>query len=121
MSIKAVTEEIFRKFTKREDAKQVLLNFKRYKEAGLSLRAESVLVPDLIDVEEIERIARFVSSVDPSIPYRIDGYIPERGNAFRRPTREELEEAKKRIERHLKNVSVLHYRMKPKYRVVRIY
>ena len=68
VSIKAVTEEIFRRFTGRRGSRRVLENFRRYRDLGLELRAESVLVPGLIEADEIERIAEFIAGVDPEIP-----------------------------------------------------
>ena len=121
VSIKAITEEIFRRFTGRSGSERVLLNFKRYWDLGVELRAESILIPGLIDAEEIERIARFIAGIDPRIPYRIDGYIPMKNDKYRRPTIMELEEAKRRAEKHLKNVSILHHGMKLRYAVKRIY
>jgi len=79
------------------------------------------LVPGLIDADEIERIAEFIAEVDPRIPYRIDGYILMENDVYRRPTVAELEEARRRAEKYLRNVSILHHGMKPKYAVRRIY
>jgi len=79
------------------------------------------LVPGLIDADEIERIAEFIAGVDPEIPYRIDGYIPMENDVYRRPTVAELEEARRRAEKHLKKVSILHHGMRPRYAVRRIY
>jgi len=121
VSIKAITEEIFRKFTGRKGSKKVLQNFRRYRDLELELRAESILVPGLIDAGEIERIAEFIAEVDPRIPYRIDGYIPMENDVYRRPTVAELEEARRRAEKYLRKVSILHHGMKPKYAVRRIY
>ncbi len=121
VSIKAVSEGLFRRFTGRSGSRRVLMNFRRYRELGVELRAESVLVPGLIDAEEIERVASFIAEVDPEIPYRIDGYIPMKEDEYRRPTVEELEEAKERARRHLRNVSILHHKMKPRYAVKRVY
>lgn len=121
VSIKAVTEKVFRRFTGRAGSERVLLNFRRYWSQGIELRAESILVPGLIDVHEIERIAEFVSGVDPEIPYRIDGYIPVKDDEYRRPTIAELEEARRRAERYLRAVSILHHEVKPRYAVRRIY
>ena len=121
VSIKAITEEIFTRFTGKRESRRVLQNFRRYRDLGLELRAESILVPDLIDADEIERIAEFIAEVDPRIPYRIDGYIPMENDVYRRPTVAELEEARRRAEKYLRDVSILHHGMKPKYAVRRIY
>jgi len=121
VSIKAVTEEIFRRFTGVSGSKRVLINFRRYWSLGVELRAESILVPGLIESDEIERIAEFIADVDRDIPYRIDGYIPMENDVYRRPTKAELEEARRRAERHLRRVSILHHGIKRKYSVRRIY
>lgn len=121
VSVKAATEEIFGKFTKARNAERVLLNFRRYWDSGVKLRAESILIPGLIDLDEIEKIARFIADVDAGIPYRIDGYIPMINDRYRRPTIGELLEAKRGAEKYLENVSVLHHGMRLKYSVRRIY
>ncbi|KXB06768.1 hypothetical protein AKJ51_02950 [candidate division MSBL1 archaeon SCGC-AAA382A20] len=40
------------------------------------LRGSTLLVPGYIDLEEIKKIARFISRIDPSIPYSLLGYGP---------------------------------------------
>ncbi len=40
------------------------------------LRASTLLVPGYIDVEEVARIARFISGIDPSIPYSLLAFAP---------------------------------------------
>ncbi len=40
------------------------------------LRASTLLVPGYIDVKEVRRIARFISEVDPTIPYSLLAYGP---------------------------------------------
>ncbi len=123
VSIKAISRKTFKDFTGKDNPEQVLNNFKRYTSIpNLEVRAESIFIPGYIDKDEIEKIARFISSVDSLIPYRIDGYMPylEKDN-FRKPVKSEMEEAKKISEKYLKNVSILHYGVKVKHRVKRIY
>jgi len=127
VSIKAVTPEIFRGFTGKDTPGRVLENFKRYKgNPDIVLRAESIFIPDFIDIDEIEKIAQFIVSIDSNIPYRIDGYIPTdtyfgMKDRFRRPTEEEMKAAKMIAEKYLKSVSILHYGVNVKYKVERIY
>ncbi|MEW6162219.1 MAG: radical SAM protein [Nitrospirota bacterium] len=120
VSIKAVTPSLFKDFTGKSNPIKVLKNFRRHYSTYI-LRAESVFIPDYIDLNEIGKIAQFIASVDPSIPYRIDAYIPIREDRFRRPTEEEMEKAKAVAEKYLKNVSILHRGVKIKYKVERIY
>jgi pyruvate-formate lyase-activating enzyme len=125
VSIKAITPGLFKDSTGKNNPRKVLENFKRYYSI-YSLRAETVLIPEYIDKEEIEKIACFIASVDKDIPYRIDGYIPTNSyfgekDRFRRPTEEEMKEAREIAERYLGHVFVLHYGVKVKYKVERIY
>jgi pyruvate-formate lyase-activating enzyme len=123
VSIKAISKKIFKDFTGKDNPQQVLDNFKRY--VGLShikVRVESIFIPGFIDIYEIEKIAKFIAKVDRNIAYRIDAYIPNsRNDKFRRPTKEEMQATKKIANRYLKNVSILHYGVKVKYKVERIY
>jgi len=122
VSIKAVSKNIFKHFTGRDSSSRVLRNFRKYiNNPYINVRAESIFIPGYIGAEEIEKIAKFISSVDPMIPYRIDGYMPHKNDKFRGPTREEIEKIKSTAGKYLKNVSTLHYGMKTKYKVERIY
>lgn len=123
VSIKAVTIELFEGFTAKDNPVQVLNNFKKYvHNPNIKVRAESIFIPGYIDNTEIEKIAKFISSVDSTISYRIDGYIPYPENdRFRRPTKGEMEEAKSISEKYLQNVSILHFGTKVKHEVKRVY
>ncbi len=123
VSIKAVTPSIFKNFTGQDDPERVLENFKRY-HSIYTIRAESLFIPGYIDLDEIGEIACFIASVNEDIPYRIDGYIPSdvKGeDRFRRPTAEEMFEAKTVAERYLKHVFILHYGVRVKFKVERVY
>ena len=119
-SIKAVSEDIHRRLTGFPN-KIALSNFRKVYEMVPSVRAESVLIPDLVYFEEIEKIASFIAGVDERIPYRIDAYFPIPGCPWRKPEGWEMEEAVSRAKRHLKNVSCLKGDEELKFRVRRIY
>jgi pyruvate-formate lyase-activating enzyme len=123
VSIKAITPQVFEDFTGKDNPAQVLNNFKKYAQiSNVKVRAESIFIPGYIDNKEIEKITKFISSVDTTIPYRIDGYIPySEKDRFGRPTKREMEEAKLVAEKYLQNVSMLHFGTKVKYSVKRIY
>lgn len=105
ISIKAVTESLCRDYTGRSN-KSVLRNFiKVYQQPGVKLRAESVFIPDYIDLEETEKIAKFVASADKNIPYRIDAYFEAGDNPWRRATPDEMARAVSVAKKHLANVS----------------
>ena len=123
VSIKAISKKLFKDFTGKDDPERVLINFKRYvNKPKVKVRAESILIPNYIESKEIKKIAQFIANINPEIPYRIDGYIPYSSkDRFRRPTLNEIEEAKSISERYLKNVSILHSKMKVRYEVERVY
>ncbi|NYT11878.1 MAG: radical SAM protein [Methanomassiliicoccales archaeon] len=81
-------------------------NFRTAYENGVKLDASSVLIPGLIDVEEILRIAEFVSSIDDTIPYHIIGYIPVPDAPWRRPSFEEVQRAEAGAKQWLKTVTL---------------
>lgn len=123
VSIKAITPQVFEDFTGKDNSAQVLNNFKKYAQiSDTKVRAESIFIPGYIGNKEIKKIAKFISSVDSTIPYRIDGYIPySEKDRFKRPTKREMEEAKLVAKKYLQNVSVLHFGTKVKYSVKRMY
>ena len=119
-SIKAVTDSLHRHYTGKSN-KKTLVNFVSLYHSGVKLRAESVLIPEYIDYPEIENIARFISTVDQSIPYRIDAYIPTGANPWRRPTPQEMEKAVGSARKCLATVSCLTGNENLKFDVLRIF
>ncbi|MEA2121500.1 MAG: hypothetical protein EGMGGAKC_00821 [Dehalococcoides mccartyi] len=63
-----------------------------------------MFIPGYIDLEETEKIARFIASVDENIPYRMDAYFESGDNPWRPPTPEEMQMALEVARKHLKNV-----------------
>jgi pyruvate-formate lyase-activating enzyme len=53
--------------------------------SGLDFRIETVLMPGIVDVEEIERIASFLAQIDPGIKYKVVKFAP--GEAREKVTR----------------------------------
>ncbi len=107
ISLKALDPQLHKYYTGRLN-ERVLRNFRRAARSGLKVRAESVLIPGLIGVEEIERISKFIASVDRSIPFRVDGYVSVPGQPWRTAAPEEVVEAASLAKRHLENVSYIH-------------
>jgi pyruvate-formate lyase-activating enzyme len=105
-SIKAVSPYIYKEYTSGDNSK-ALENFKTIYRMGKKLQAEVLLVPGLIDAEEIEKVARFIASIDPYITLRIDGYFPLNGLGYRGATSADVERAAKLARRHLLNVNYL--------------
>ncbi len=107
VSIKAVTDEIHRYYTGRSN-REVLKNFVECYNRNDNLMVETVYIPNLVDAKEIEKISKFVASVDPEIPLRIDAYWPVvKGLRWRKPEQEEIVKAVEVAKRYLRNVKYL--------------
>jgi len=119
LSLKAHSNTLHKDFTGKSN-KKVLENFVNLYRSGVRLRSESILIPNYIGCDEIENIARFIASVDPSIPYRIDAYNPVPETPWRAPTKEEVESAVNIARKYLRNVSCLKGEESLKYEVVSI-
>jgi len=62
----------------------------------------------VVDASEVERIAKFLSSIDPDIPYRLYEFSPEvlEYKLSRRPTAKEMLKAYDVARRYLRNVEL---------------
>ncbi len=71
------------------------------------LTASTLLVSGYVDAEEVENIARFISEVDPTIPYTLLAFHPcHVMNDLPRTSRKQALECQKAAEKHLMNVRV---------------
>ncbi|NSW83131.1 MAG: radical SAM protein [Syntrophothermus sp.] len=119
-SIKAYTDSIHRSYTGKSNQK-ILENFVTVYRLPKKLYVETVFIPGLVDVDEIERIARFISEVDRGLPLRIDAYLPVAGSPWPRPTREQIEEAVRVAKTYLDNVTSITGSEELAYEVIRIF
>jgi len=110
-SIKAVSEDIYRKYTGRSN-KPALKHFAEIAKMGKNLHAEVVLIPELIEAEEIEKVAKFVGSIDPNIPFRIDAYFPVPECPWRPASNQEVEHAAELAKKYMNKVTILTLDMK---------
>jgi pyruvate formate lyase activating enzyme len=85
----------------------ILRNFKRIYDSGVPMLAETVVIPGYIDADEIERLAKFVASVDPEMLYHLDAYSRVADNPWPRATIEDVERAARAAGKYLKNVHFL--------------
>ncbi|NQT52562.1 radical SAM protein [bacterium] len=83
-------------------------NFTAAHQAGLELRANTVLIPGYVDRDQVEAMAAFVARLDPAIPFHINGYFEVPGQPYRSPTRDELDRAVEACQRHVTTVTVSH-------------
>lgn len=73
---------------------------------GMKLSANVIYIPELVDLDQVEAVAEFVSQFE--VPFHIMGYIPVPGQPYRRPTKAEMDEAQKVAQRHIPNVKYSH-------------
>jgi len=118
VSIKAYSDELHRKFTGKSN-KNTLTNFKKIYDFNVPLSSESIYIPNLIDLKETKKIAQFVSSIDPNIPYHLDAYVPV-NDLWQAPTPREIKNAVKEARKYLKNVTYLCGTEKLKHKVFNV-
>ena len=102
-SLKAFTEEKHITYTGRSN-RQIMDNFIKVYQSGKKLQAITLVIPQLIDTDEVGRIARFIASVDDSINFMIHAYFAVPNCPYRSATTEEVEEAVKEARKYLKDV-----------------
>jgi pyruvate formate lyase activating enzyme len=107
VDLKAYNEEIHRFYTGK-DSFNVLKAIRLLYEHRVNFRVETLLIPGIIDINEIENIAKFLGSIDRKIPYKINEYAPEYTNDrfSRRPTKEEMLKAFNLAKKYLDNVII---------------
>lgn len=107
-SIKAITPALHLDYTG-YDNKTILRNFMKTAACkSVALHTETVFIPDYVDGAEVLKIAEFIASVDRSIPFRIDAYLPVQGLPWRCPTVEEINSLRDRVRRILPNTTCLY-------------
>ncbi|HID93820.1 MAG TPA: radical SAM protein [bacterium (Candidatus Stahlbacteria)] len=104
ISIKAVTANLHLDYTGVSN-KRVLENISIAYKNGITIKTNTVFIPNYVDLEEIAKIANFLSSLSPDIPLHIIGYIPVPGLPFRKPHKKEILEAVKRAMNSLHTVT----------------
>jgi pyruvate formate lyase activating enzyme len=104
VGLKAWDEKVHLQYTGR-DKRAIYDNFENAFRAGLDLKANVVFVPDLVDLDQVEAIAAWLSGLRSDIPFHIMGYIPVPGQPFPRPTAEQMAQAVDVCRKHLRNVA----------------
>lgn len=120
VGFKAFREDLHVDYTGKSN-KKILKNFVKIYESGVQLSAETVLIPEYIDAQEIGRIAQFIAGVDKNIRLQIDAYFQAGDNPWRRPTASETDEAIAEAKKYLDNVYCLTGTVPREYRVVSIF
>jgi len=109
LSIKSVHPKKFSIYTGRSegDLDVVLRNAELAFRSGFKMVVETILIPDFNESQDVELLAEYVASnLSNDVLMVIDEYVPVPSAPWRRPTLEELLEAKEKSERHLRRVVV---------------
>jgi len=107
IDIKAFSEDIHIWYTGKSN-KPVLNAVRMLNDTGIELLIQTVYMPGIVDCEEIEQIAIFLSSLNRNIKYRINPFAPTFAfeEVSRRPTIEEMEHAYEIASQHLPNAII---------------
>jgi len=76
LDLKAYSDEIHRWYTGKSNA-NVLRAVELLNKYGLNFYVRTIFVPGIVDLDEIEKVAKFLSQIDRSIPYKIYQFAPE--------------------------------------------
>jgi pyruvate-formate lyase-activating enzyme len=120
VGIKCINDSLHIDYTGRSN-KHTLQNFKRIYASGVELMAESVFIPDYIELRETEEIVKFIASIDPKIPFVILPYFKAGNNSWRRPCSQEMDAAYKLAKYYLENVFFFYGNEELQYQVTSIY
>jgi len=104
ISLRAISRKKHQQLTGASNTK-VLGNIFTIHDRGIHVEISTILIPQIVGTDEVEKIALFVADVDPAIPFHISSYLPVPGISWRKPTIEEMAEAVLLAKKHLKNVS----------------
>lgn len=112
IDLKAYSGSIHERYTKRSNLK-VLRAIQLLSKSEIDFEVVTVFIPGVIDLDEVEKIASFLSDLG-EIKFRIIRYVPREGLS-RRPTEEEMVKAVSVAKGFLGDVtSSLDYRRHPK-------
>ena len=101
--IKTFSEDIHIQYTGKSNRK-ILANFSDIHKLGKNISAISLLIPGFVENAEVEKIAAFISRVNPKIPFTIHSYFHVPGCEIRSALPEEIDSAIDIAKEHLENV-----------------
>jgi len=85
VGFKAWDEQLHLTFTGRPKS-LIYDNFKTAFHSGMKMKANIILIPGLVEIEQIAAIAEWLSRLSTEIPLHINGYIPVPGQPFEKPS-----------------------------------
>jgi len=106
IDLKSFNKEFYTKYCGAK-LQPVLDTIKRAYEAGIHIEVTNLVIPDLNDSEEeLEKIARFIASIDKKIPWHISRYFPRYKMDKPATPIETLRKAEKIGKKYLKSVYI---------------
>lgn len=107
VDLKAFSEDVHRWYTGKSN-EPVLRAIEKLNASGIKLLVQTVYMPGIVDDAEIEKIAKFLASVNKNIKYRINPFVPifAYEKVTKRPTLEEMERAYEIASRYLPNAII---------------
>jgi len=106
ISLKAISPALHRSLTG-YPIHNVLSNLKRLHKLGVRLKVHTTFIPDVISTEEIQKLAIFISDINPNLPLRIDPYVAVPNTSWKTPSTEKLLEVAETAKKYLVNVSYI--------------
>lgn len=107
VGLKAWDDQVHLRYTGRPK-QPIFDNFAVAVDAGLDMKANVVFIPGLVDLDQIEAMAKWLASLNADIPFHIMGYISVPGQPYERPTSEAMATAVDICRRHLRHVARSH-------------
>lgn len=99
LSIKAIDDKIHKSYTGMSN-KRTLKNFEKFCNSG-KIEVESIYIPDVVECEEILKIAEYIARHNKNLRYRIDRYLYS--GYGRDAAEEEVERCFKKVKEILPN------------------
>jgi pyruvate formate lyase activating enzyme len=106
VGLKAWDEKVH-KFMTGVDKAKIYGSFEKAARNGMELAANLIYVPGLVDIDQIEALAEYLSGFD-NVRFHIMGYIPVPGQPYRRPTADEMRCAQDAAQKYLKDTGYSH-------------
>jgi pyruvate-formate lyase-activating enzyme/molybdopterin converting factor small subunit len=107
VDLKAFSEDIHRWYTSKSN-KPVLRAIEKLNASGIELLVQTIYMPGIVDEVEIEKIAKFLASLNKNMKYRINPFAATFAceKVTRRPTLEEMERAYEIASKYLPNAII---------------
>ncbi len=99
--MKAYSKDVHKWYTGKSN-KRIFESVKLLHKYCLNFYVRTIVIPNIVDADEVEKIAKFLSSIDANMLYRLYDFAPEQleNKLSRGPTEEEMVKAYNAARRH---------------------